>query len=225
MTAAQHLLDQVQGVARIAALAAAPTEYAALLAEALAPATTLADLAQRDDQLRHALGQLDAMIERAMRIALDRNLADDTSIQTPTRKVFAATVIGYAGRLAVLEDRARDAAARGGARDPAEVAARVVAAAEATLALRDAVGSPVLSLARDLAAAALPDADRRARDRQLDDDWRQKWSAMRRELAAIVEDPARVLAPIATRLAAWPAQRDEPAPAPEATFADMIELD
>ncbi|MBC7975898.1 MAG: hypothetical protein H7138_13075 [Myxococcales bacterium] len=49
---------------------------------------------------------------------------------------------------------------------------------------------------------------------------------MRRELEALVQDPARIAsAAMTTRVAAWPVQIDEPAPEPERTFADMIEMD
>src|SRR5262249_57024484 len=108
---------------------------------------------ERDARLRHALGQIDAMIERAARIRFDHVLADDASIGTPTRKVFATTIVSYAGRIALLEDRARDVAARGGARDPAAIAAQPADAAQALLGLRDALRAGVLDVIRARAAA------------------------------------------------------------------------
>ena len=75
------------------------------------------------------------------------------------------------------------------------------------------------------ACDAADEADARARDRKLDDAVRKKWSAWRRELEAVASDPMRVTSPIATRLASWPEQIDEPAPEAEVTFADMIEID
>ncbi|HEX4419683.1 MAG TPA: hypothetical protein VH165_17335 [Kofleriaceae bacterium] len=259
MTAAQHLLDQVQSIARIEALEADPAAYAACLADelgaagALAPpgtpetaetAETLATpdtvatpdtlatpdtvdgLEARDAQLRHALAQLDAMIERAARIRLDHALADDAAIATPTRKVFATTILGYAGRIELLEARAREVAARGGARDPDAVAGRVAEVARAVLALREAMRGGVLDVIRGLAAAAVPIADRHARDRRLAEPVRRRWSAARRDLEAIAGQPEAIAAAaMATRLGAWPDQLDEPDPAREPTFADLIELD
>jgi hypothetical protein len=226
MSAAQHMLDQIQSLARIEALEAEPGAYATQLASELGEAATLGELDARDARLRHALAQLDAMIERTVRIRLDHALAADTAIAGPTRKVFAATIVGYAGRLELLEARARDVAARGGATDPDGIAARVAEVARGALALRDAVRAGVLAVIRDLAAATAPIADRHARDRALDEALRKRWSAARRDLEAIASQPDRIAAaPLPARLAAWPEQLDEPDPAREPTFADMIELD
>ena len=69
-------------------------------------------------------------------------------------------------------------------------------------------------------------ADKRARDRTLDDATRKRASAVRRELEALAADPTRFASgPWATRIALHPEQIDEPDPAAEPTFADMIELD
>jgi len=226
MSAAQHLLDQIQSLARIEALEADPGAYAAHLASEAGDAATLGELEARDARLRHALAQLDAMIERTARIRFDHALAGDATIAAPTRKVFATTIVGYTGRLELLEARARDAAARGGAADPDGVAARVGEVARAVLALRAAVRAGVLALIRDLAAAAAPIADRHARDRALDEPMRRRWSAARRDLEAIASQSEGIAAaPMAARLAAWPEQLDEPDPVREPTFADMIELD
>src|SRR5213078_3662772 len=74
--------------------------------------------------------------------------------------------------------------------------------------------------------AAVPDADRRARDRRLDDVERRRWRAMRREIEAVAADPDRVAgAAMAARLAAHAAQLDEPEPGTEVTRADLLELD
>src|SRR5215470_13311505 len=196
-------------MARIAALEADPAAYAAQLASELGEATELAELDERDARLRAALGQIDAMIERAARIRLDHELADDTSIATPTRKVFATTIVSYTGRLALLEDRARDVAARGGAADPAGIALRIGEAARALLALREALRDSVLGLIRERAAAAAPSADRAARDRSRDEPERRRWSAVRRELEALANQPERIAAAaMSARLAAWPSQLD-----------------
>ena len=226
MSAAQHVLDQVHSLARLEALEADPGRYAERLAQELPAAATLDELAARDATLAAALGQVDAMIGRAMRIRLNRALAADTSIGPPTRSVFASTITGYAGRLDLLAQRARDAAVRGGAADPESTAEAVVEAARSALALRAAIRAGVLSLIRALAEAAVPDADRRARDRRLDEPLRRRWSAARRDLEAVAAEPERVAsAAMAARLAALPDQLDEPAAEREVTFADMLELD
>ena len=115
---------------------------------------------------------------------------------------------------------------RQGASDPEGVAAAVVQAARGALAVRAALRDHVLALVGRLAAASAAEADVRARDRRLDEPARTGWSALRRELEAVAAQPLRVTsAPFATRLATWPAQLDDPDPASEPTFADMIELD
>ena len=161
-----------------------------------------------------------------MRIRLEHALAGDASIAAPTRRVFVQTVVNYAGNLELLATRARDVADRGGSRDPDATAALVADAARTSLALRDATRQPILVLVRDLATAAVPDADARARDTQLADAERKRWSAARRDLEVLAAEPARITAaPFAQRLAAWPEQLDEPAPKPEPTLAELIELD
>ncbi|HEX8110072.1 MAG TPA: hypothetical protein VF516_20220 [Kofleriaceae bacterium] len=226
MSAAQQILDQACSLARIAVLEADPAVYAERLAAELPAVATLIGLAARDAALVAALGQIDAMVARAMRIRLDHALASDTSIGAPTRSVFASTITGYAGRLSLLEQRARDIAVRGRAADPDLVAKSVVEAGCAVLALRDALRAGVLALIRDLAREAVTEADRRARDRSLDESERRRWSAARRDLEAVAAEPERVLtAPMAARLGALPDQLDEPGMDREVAFADLLELD
>jgi hypothetical protein len=211
-------LDHVQALPAIEALQ--PEAYAAEVAAALP-----AELEPRDGALAAALAHIDATAIRIMRIRLDHALASDTSIAAPTRRVFAQTVVAYVADLDLLARRALDVAARGGASDPEAVAGLVVEAARATLVQREALRDGVLALARELAAGSIADADRRARDRTLDEPARRRWSAIRRELEAVAADPTRVAAPLAQRLASWPAQLDEPAPEAEPTFAELLELD
>jgi len=226
MSSAHDVLDHIRSLARLEALEAEPGTYAERLAAEQSPAATLAELEARDAGLAGALGDIDAMIARAMRIRLDHALATDSSIGAPTRSVFASTIAGYAGRLPQLAQRARDVAVRGGAADPDGVADAVVDAARAVLGLRDALRAGVLDLVRALAAAAAPGADQRARDRNLDEPARRRWSAARRDLEAVAADPERVCtAAMTARLDAMPDQLDEPAPGRELTFADMLELD
>jgi len=225
---ARRILDQISTLAHLDALD--PAAYAGELAAEVPAASTLAELEARDALFADALAQIDAMIARVMRLRLDRALAADPALDAalapPTRKVFATTIAAYATDLGLLGQRARDVAARGSARDPDAVAAAVLGAARAALALRVQVRTGVLALIRDLAVAAAPEADRRARDRALDEPARVRWSAMRRELEALAAEPGRVgAAPLAARLAAHPDQLDEPPPEREVTFADMIELD
>ena len=222
----QRILDQIQSLRALAELEAGPGIYADRVAEELGPAASRDDLAARDEQLRESLARIDAMAQRAMRIRLDHVLADDTAIAIPTRKVFASTLIGYAHDLGVLEARAREVASRGGSRDPSGVAHAVVEAASATLAVRDVLRTGILELVAQLATASVAVAEGHARDRRLDDPARKAWSAVRRELEAVAAQPDRIAgATLAVRLAGWPEQLDEPDPASEPTFADMIELD
>jgi hypothetical protein len=225
MTAFQ-LLDRVQSLASIGQLAQDLAPFWGALAAELPDGVTSEAIDARDAALRTALQRIDDFAGRVMRIRLDHALAADTSIAAPTRKVFAQTIASYAGRLSLLADRVRDVAARGRAADPARVAEEVVSAARATLALRDALATGVFELARDGAARALPEVEKRARDRTRDDAPRMRDSALRRELDAVASTPARIAeAPLATRLASWPDHLDEPSAEPEVTFADMIEID
>lgn len=218
--AAHQLLDQVQSLARLEELAA--DGYAEAVAAELTVASTRDELAARDEQLRDALARIDAFAERAMRLRIDHTVADD--IATPTRKVFAATIVGYVDRLELLATRVQHVAAH--AADPAAVVERVVAAASETIAQRAALRAPVLALIAQLATVSAAAADAQARDRRLDEPVRTGWSALRRELEAVAAQPERIAtAAFAARLASWPAQLDDPDPASEPTFADMIELD
>jgi len=198
---ASHVLGQVQSLAHVEAFT--PGDYAEQLAAELAPVTTREDIAARDDQLRQAFLLIEDTAIRMMRIRLEHALADD-AIAAPTRKVFAQTVADYAGRTDVLATRARDVAARNGARNPEDVADRVVRAAEATLAVRAELYESVLALAARVAAADVPMADAKARDKREAEPPRRLWSAVRRELEAIAARPVRMLeATFAIRLAGW----------------------
>lgn len=226
MGTAQSFLDRVHSLSQLEKVEVESGSYAELLASDLGAAATLGDLEARDAALAVALGNLDAMLVRAMRLRLDHALASDSSIGTPTRNVFAATIVGYEHNLPLLGQRAHDIALRGRAPDPDRVAELVVAHATAVLALRVAMRTAVLTLIRDLATAAVPDADRNARDRKRGEPERKRWSAARRELELIATDPERVLvAPLAMRLTAFPDLLDEPEPEPEPTFKDLLELD
>lgn len=187
-----QLLDRVHSLASIEQLGADPGAFAAALGPELSDGAAADAIAARDAALRDALGRIDELAARIMRIRLDHALADDTAIAPATRKVFAQTIASYAGRLPLLADRVRDVAARGRSPDPDRVADAVLEAARATLALRDALAAGILDLARDGAARALPDVDRRARDRTRDDAQRTADSALRRELEAVAAAPARL---------------------------------
>jgi hypothetical protein len=159
-----------------------------------------------------ALVQIDALASRAMRF-----LIDDVGLAPPTRNVFASTIAMYADRLELLAQRVHSAA-------PHAVDA-VLAAATRALALRDVLREIVLALVATRATDAIPVADRKARDRDLDERARRRWSAMRRDREALVAHPALIATPLDKRLAALPDQLDEPEPEPEKSFADMIEMD
>ncbi len=220
------VLDQVHSLAKIEGLEADPGAYAAAVADEIAAASSLAELEARDHELAVALAHIDTTMIRVMRVHLEHALADDTSIGGPTRSVFASTIGKYANDLPLLAERAREQAVRGGAKHPDDTATLVILAAQATLALREALRTPVLELVRALATATQPDAERNAIDRDRSDAERKKWSALRRDLETVVASPAHISsAPLATRLAALPEQIDEPPAGPEVSFADMIELD
>jgi hypothetical protein len=220
---AQHVLDRVRSVEAIEALAA--DAYATELAAELGAVTSLAELAARDGALAGALAAVDDFAARVMRVRLDHSLPDDSVLPVPTRKVFASTIATYAGRLSVLGERVRDVAARMRS-DADTLVDTVLAEARATLAQRDDLRACELALVRSLALAGIPEADRRARDPNLAEAQRKQWSAARRDLEVLADEPARITAaPHAARLAAWPEQIDEPAAKPEPTLAELIELD
>ncbi len=226
MSSAKQLLDQVQSVARLDALAADPSAYAELVAGELPAGDELDAFEARDHQLRDALGQLDAMIERAARLGIEHALAHDSSIGVPSRKVFATTIVSYAGRLDLLATRARELAARGGASDPDDIATRIFDVARRVLELREAMRSAVLARVQQLAETALIGADGRARDARRDEASRKRWSAVRRDLEMIAQRPEAIAAaPMAKRVAAWPEQLDEPEPEKVPSLAELIELD
>lgn len=220
------VLDQVHSLANIEGLESDPASYAEAVAEEIAPAGSLAEIEARDHELAVALAHIDTTMTRVMRVRLDHALASDSSIAAPTRTVFASTLGKYANDLPLLAQRVRDQATRGGAPDPDDIAARVVDAGRATLALREALRTPVLELVRSLATATRADAERNAIDRDRSDGERKKWSAVRRDVEILIASPVHICsAPLATRLAALPEQIDEPPAGPEVSFADMIELD
>ncbi len=217
-------LDRAHSLAQLEALD--PASVIAELEAETPDATSLSELEARDAGLAAALDAIDVITIRAMKVRLDHALASDGSIGPPTRNVFAQTIITYAGNEPLLSERARDLAARGRAPSPDEVANLVAGAARASLDLREALRGGVLDLVRRLAAAAVALADKHARDGQLDETVRKRWSAARRDLQTIAVDPAAIsTAPMSTRMAAWPDQLDEAAPKAEPSLADLIEID
>ncbi len=152
-----------------------------------------------------------------MRIRLEHE-AD--AMPAPARRVFASTIATYAGKLDLLEDRVRQMRASDAVVDA------VVTAARETLAVRTELRASALALIQELAAAGIPIADQHARDRELEDAPRKKWSRVRRDLEVLAAHPDRIqVAPMAVRIGAWPEQLDEPAAPPELSFAELIELD
>jgi hypothetical protein len=220
----KQALDRAHSLAQLEALDA--LRVVEELTAETPDAKTLHELEVRDAELSAALDAIDAITIRAMKVRLEHALAGDGSIGPPTRNVFAQTIVTYADKVSLLAERARDLAARGGARSPDEVADLVAGAARASLALRETLRGGVLALVQRLAKAAVSEADRHARDRKLDDTQRKRWSATRRDLETIAADPAAIgAAPMAKRVAAWPDQLDEPAPERETSLADLIEMD
>ncbi len=222
----RRILDQVYSLARLEAFEP-PAFGEALEAELAAlPAETIADHEARDAAARAALAAIEELATRAMRLRLEYALAHEPAFGAPTRNVFAATIAQYEHDLPLLADRARSAASHGRAHDPDVTADLVVAAARAVLDVRAQLQQQVGASVQRLAAAALPDAEARARDRKRADPERTQWSAVRRDLARLAQQPTWVAtAPLAQRMAALPALLDEPDPEREVSFADMIELD
>ncbi|TMQ20502.1 MAG: hypothetical protein E6J90_16015 [Deltaproteobacteria bacterium] len=132
MSTAQHVLDQAYSLPRIEALAAEPGVYAERLAEELPSAATLTELEARHAALAGALGRIDAMIARAMRIRLNHAFAAITSIgarsEACSRRRSSATRAAVAARRASARRgrarqggrsrRGRRGRDRCGARDP-----------------------------------------------------------------------------------------------------------
>jgi hypothetical protein len=218
------ILDRIQARAHVEAIE--PALLVEAMRRAIPAAATLAELEDRDAFLASAVGAIELMIARVMRIVLDHALDMDTSIAIPSRKVFSTTIASYANQLPLLATRARDVAERGGAPDPDEIAGRIVAAARTALALRHELLEQVLAVIAELASVTAPLADRNARDRDRGEAERLRWSALRRECEAVVREPYRALeAPLADRLARHEDLLDEPAPEREPTLAELIELD
>lgn len=209
------LLDHLHTLAAVDAYD--PSSYAAELESTLGAASTIAALEERDARLSGALVEIDDASGRIMRLRLER-VADD--MPPTTRRLFATTIASYAGKLDLLGDRVR------ATRVAEAVVEAVVAAASTTLALRESLRATVLAFVKDLAVKTIPDADRHARDPQLPDQERMTWSQVRRDLEVLAAEPDRIsVAPMATRIAAWEKQLDEPAATPELSIAELIELD
>jgi hypothetical protein len=220
MAGATRVLDGVYSLAQLDAI-----EPDAIIGELRAEAADASDVESLETSVRETVAALDAMCTRAMKVLLEHALAMEPSIAQPTRNVFASTVVAYAGRTSLLRERARDVAARGGAREPEAAAERVVEAAERVLGLRCAIIDGVLAVVAERARSLVTETDAKARDRREPEAVRKRASALRRELEAIASEPARIAMPLAERLAAWPEQIDEPDPSTEPSWADMIELD
>ncbi len=220
----KQALDRAQSLAQLEAID--PASVLADLEAETSTATSIPELEERDAFLAAALDVFDAITIRAMKVRLDHALASDGSLAAPTRTVFAQTIVSYADNIGLLAERARDAAARGRAASPEQVAELVAGAARASLDLRATLRAGVLALVSRLAKNGAELADKHARDGRLDDTVRKRWSAVRRDLETLVAQPAAIsVAPMAKRVAAWPDQLDEATPVPEATLADLIELD
>ncbi len=217
-------LDAIHSLAALAALD--PGGHAAEVAASTPAAVTIAEIEARDAYLSAALGRIDDVVGRFMKIRLDHVLASDTSIGAPTRKVFAQTIASYATNLGGLAERVRDLATRGRASDPEAIASAVVVAARATLADRDALRAGVLAHIAALATVGIVQADHQARDTTIAESIRKRWSAVRRDFEVLVEEPEKIqAAPFAARIASWPEQLDEPPAKPEMHPSDLIELD
>jgi len=225
MGSAQDVLDRVHSLATLEALEAEPGGVAARLAADLPVIASLSELEARDAMLVDLLGQIDAMIARAMRFKLDHALAADSSIaRRPaacSRRRSSATRTGCRCSRNARATSRRGAARRIRTRSPTSSSrgARGPRAPRGDPSRR-ARGDPP---ARDRGGSR--GRPPRARSQAL----RARAPALecaRRDLEAVAADPERVLAaPTAARLAALPDELDEPAAEPEPTFKDLLELD
>ena len=218
-------LDGIHSLSALAALD--PGGHAAEVAASTPAAVTIAEIEARDAYLTGALGRIDDVVSRFMKVRLDHVLASDSSIGAPTRKVFAQTVASYATNLGGLAERVRDLATRGRSPDSEGIATAVVEAARATLADRDALRAGVLAHISALATIGVVQADHQARDATIGESTRRRWSALRRDFEVLVEQPEKIqAAPFAARVASWPVEQlDEPPAKPEVHPSDLIELD
>jgi hypothetical protein len=214
--------DQIYTLAQLDAF-----EPAAYLEQLSIPDTaTLDELHAQDTTWLAALASIDAFAARAMKLRLDRALANEPSVPAITRNVFSTTIIQYDQRLDLLAERVFKTAANGGCREPRDVVDLVVDVARDVLALRSTLRTGLLARVRATAAAHVAVADQHARDRSLDDAVRKQWSRARRELEALAANPDAIFAgSFATRMAAHAEQMDEAPAGPEPSFADLIELD
>jgi hypothetical protein len=220
---AQQLLDAVQSLVQIDSFD--PDAYAERLAAELAGRVeAVSTLETRDDDLRTALTAIDTYVARCMRIQLDHVLASDSSVATPLRKVLAGTVTSYADDLGVLRQRVLSVAMRVDARRADDTADAVVAIARRVLDDRHGLYERVLGVARALATAAIPIARQAARDRNREDAVRLRWTAVRRDLELVAEDPARIIAARLTdRLKTLVVPEEPVEEAPELTRGELIE--
>ena len=145
------------------------------------------------------------------------SLIADSALPPPTRSVFSTTIVAYVDRLDVLAQRVQ------GVSPGAEH--EVLAAARRALSIREAFREVELELVRARASSAIADADRSARDRNLDERTRRRFSALRRDREMLAARPELIATPLEGRLAKLPDQLDEPEPEIEKTFADMFEMD
>lgn len=220
--APQQLLDEVHTAAGLARFSV--DAYARALADERADDSIELDgLAATDAALRAALVAVDGFTARVMRVELDLALADDTVLAPAFRTNLAATIVRYAGELPLLRERVIQSA-RGGPR-AVSLGEQVVAAATAALGLRVALHDAVIAVARVRAAIARPNAAGAARDRQLDDSQRARWSVAAQELAMLEADPARIAR------GPWAERIKEHVPVVETvveeepSFGSLIELD
>ncbi len=189
---AQQLLDRTQRLAQLDELDVDAYADQLRLEVAAMPATTLAELEARDDHLRATLASFDAFASKAMRIRLEHLAVDWPALTSQFRTLLSTTVTSYADDVERLRGRVATSAARQDPRRADELADLVVDAAHRALGVRGALGDAVLGLAVELARAALPLANERARTRALEDDTRLAWTALRRDLELMIEQPLRL---------------------------------
>jgi hypothetical protein len=196
------MLDAVQNLTQLEAF-----DAERFLQLDLPPVTTLAELAALFDQLRGLLDSVDRFAQKAMAIRLNQLAADP--IPPQFRTLLKTTVIGYHGQTELLRGRVAAALMRIDRHQAAEVTDRVMDAAERVLALHGTLRGGILQQAAARAAVELEAAQKRGRDRTLQE--RGEWRRAAVDLQAVAANPRHLeIGTYADRLKKIPMPEEEP---------------
>ena len=216
---ALDMLTSVQQLRELASLT--PARFIAALAADLGTGDeTLATLGAQLDALHQALLAIEQFTRLAMDIRLRHVLAHEP-VAPELRRLLSATVVSYAGELALLRQRfARYLSAT--------LLEAVIAAVEWVLALRQALRGGVLELGRQVALTQESWLKKAARNRLLEDAERLRLRLARVDLQQLVEQPERLAAErFEARLKKLPipAEEDEVEVGEDAQRFSLLEID